>query len=140
MPLDATAYQALIVDEVGDTVDGHIAANVGTYWTLYDDRPSLAMQYLYAKRKAIDVLLGKVREQVTMTGVEGVRAELDQKSKHLLVMREAVQADITAAETQVQASGRPAIGTLKQIAPVLPPVAGSRDANDRRYQGDPYRR
>lgn len=138
MPLTADAYKAQIVDEVGDTASGHIAANVSTYWTMYDHVTSLHLRYLYAKRKAIDVLLGKVREQVDMTGVEGVRAALDQKSKHLLAMRETVEADIKA--TTMQGAGQPTIGTLTQTAPVMPPVTGGIDANDRRYRGDPYRR
>src|SRR5262249_48559101 len=97
MPLDAAAYQALIVTEVGDTASGLVANQIATLWALNDDQPSLKLQYLFAKLKAIDLLMGTVREQVTQQGLNQVRSDLSDKMKNLALMRSATEADIERA-------------------------------------------
>jgi hypothetical protein len=75
MPLTADQYQTLIVTEVNDVGD-LVANNIDTLWTLYDTQTDLYIRYLYSKRKAIDLLMGSVREQVNRAGINGIRADL----------------------------------------------------------------
>lgn len=119
MPLSATELQTLVVTEVGD-VDGFIAGQIATLWALYDTQPDLYLRYLLVKRKAIDLLMGKVREQVNMTGDDGRAAELSDKLGNLQTMWENVDGEITmlsraaasASQSATQATRRPLVGHL----------------------------
>lgn len=149
MPLDSTQYQALIVLEVGD-VGGFIATNVSTLWTLYDSQDDDYLHYLYSKRKAIDLLMGKVREQVNQSGPpeSAVRIDLSDKLKALQTMRGNVTAEIGLLEAAAAddagdddlATRQPVIGELTTTAPIGPEFCGGVDGNDRAYRGDVYRR
>ena len=95
----AEDYKALILAEVNDD-DNHIVANnLDLVWGLYSDRDTLELTYLYAKRKAIDLLLGAVREKVT-TEIRGGNVQVDNNalSKNLLAMRVVCQAHIDEIE------------------------------------------
>ncbi len=146
MALDATALKQLIVDQVGDTADALVAGKVGTLWDLHDDQPSLKLRFLYAKRDAITLLMGRVREQVTQSGLNNLAVELTDKLTNLQTMWDNVAGEIAAqeakagqqAQTSQQGTRQPAVGQIRQTAPVMAPF-GSLDANDPRYRGDAYR-
>lgn len=140
MPLDATAYQSLIVAEVGDTASNLIAGQIATLWTLNDDQPTEKLQYLHTKRAAIGMLMGAVREQVSQQGTDGVRTDLSDKLKNLSLMLAATERGIADLLTQSQAGIGPQSGELTTTTPISPPCPSGPDANDRAYRGDPYRR
>ena len=76
MPLSAAQYQNLIVLQVGDDAAGTLAANIGTLWLKNDDRTDDYARYLYSKRDAIDVMLGRVRAQVDFKALDGASVNL----------------------------------------------------------------
>lgn len=116
--LTAAQLRTLIITEVGD-VDGLIQGQIETLWTLHDET-DLYLQYVLTKRSAIDMLMGKVREQVNLTGDNGARAELSDMLKALQTMRGNVEGEISvtrqtaeqaAADTAARAR-RPLVGRL----------------------------
>jgi hypothetical protein len=142
MPLSDAAYQTLIVTQVGDTASGLIAAQIATLWSLNDDQPSRKLQYLHAKRAAIETLMGAVREQVTHQGEDNVRTQLSDKLKNLQIMLDAVDDDIdryTASGVDTDSDFAAATGELTTTTSRPPPSLAGPDANDPSYRGDPYR-
>jgi hypothetical protein len=143
MPLDATAYQNLIVMAVGDSPSGIVASQIATLWALNDDQPNEKLQFLFTKLAAIDLLMGTVREQVNATGLGGVRVELSKKLDALATMRSAVEGDIDrliASGVAFDSSQVAASGQLITTAPINPPCPGQPDGNAGRYRGDLYER
>jgi hypothetical protein len=139
MPLNANEYRNLIVTQVGDSTTGVVAANVDTLWTLHDDQPTLPRQFLHAKRDAIQVLMGTVREQVTIAR-SGTQTDLTDKMRNLQAMLSAVDAEIATIETlalKAASQARPMSGQLTATAPRSAPD-GWPDANDPALRGDPY--
>jgi len=121
MPLTAEAYQSLVVTEVGD-VDAFIAGQIDTLWAMYDGETNLYLTYLLTKRKAIDLLMGKVRDEVTQGG-NNASVDLSDKHDNLQVMWRNVDGEIRQArldaEQAVQrtaSSGRkPLVGRLTAV-------------------------
>lgn len=138
-----TDIQALIILEVGDEVttawpSGVLTANIVAMWESYADKALIAprLQELYTKRRAIDAVLGIVRNQVTFNIANDHSRNQSDKAKTLLSMRGEVQADIKQIETQAR-SGRPGVaGQITTTAPITPTYPP--DANDPAYQGSPY--
>ena len=135
-PLD---YQNLIIAELNDPVGGPIHTNILTLWALYANRGSVYLQYLYAKLKAIDLLLGPASRLGRTT--QG-RITIDDTTyfTNLTKMAERVQQEIQAELTGVRVGST---GMITQTAPIMPPVPNLGpgyviDANDSRYQGNPY--
>jgi len=142
VPLDADGYQQLVISQVGDSAGGIVAASIATLWTLHDDQPTAALQFLFAKIGAIDLLMGTVREQVTQTGLEGVKSDLSDKLKALVLMRAATVADLDRAINAgagQDSTHAGAAGLLTTTAPISPPT-GAQDANSPDYRGNPYQR
>jgi hypothetical protein len=117
MPLTADQYQQLIVLEVGDVGD-LIVSQIDTLWTLYDTQTDAYTQYLYAKRKALEILMGSVREQVNRRGINGIAADLSDKFKHLQAMYQTVDAEIASI-----GSGQAAVAQL--ASPYTDPTSPS---------------
>lgn len=135
MPLSAAQYQNLIVLQVGDDAAGTLAANIGTLWLKNDDRTDDYARYLYSKRDAIDVMLGRVRAQVDFKALDGASVNLTDLTANLQAMRADVQAQIDEYGAILNGAG--AIGEIATTAPIEPPPFWP-DANDPRYKGDPY--
>jgi hypothetical protein len=133
MPLDTAGYQTQLIAEVGDDTVGTLAAAIDRLWTMHDEQPTIAAQYLYAKRSAIDVMLARVRFGADFRDATGIGVSLDQLFKHLQAMREDTIGLIGEAE-----AGGSAVGELTTTAPVAPPTWAVTDANSRAYRGDPY--
>src|SRR5262249_52414178 len=114
MPLDADGYQSLIITEVGDDSQGTLAQTIATLWTKHDDAPSLELHYLYAKRSAIDVMLGRARSGVDFQAPNRSHVNLDQLFQHLIVMRADVDVLIDLA-LQAGISGAAGAGAFGQI-------------------------
>lgn len=149
MALTASDYKSLIVTEVGDTTDGLINLEIETLWELYAATTDLMLRYFQTKRKAIDLLMGKVREQISFSGNNAgnqVTVELSDKLDHLQTMWKNVSSEISDREQVLsdrvtagqQTLRQPVVGQLHQTAPVMG-RSGYPDPNDRRYRGDPLR-
>ena len=133
-------YQELIVAEVGDDARRTLASTVGVYWRRYDAYSDLELRYLHVKLAAIDLMLGRVRGQVTIRDGDGASVDLNKLFDHLTAMRELVTTQIASGVgSSSAASSGGAIGQLTKTAPQMPPVGGPLDANDTAYRGDPYR-
>lgn len=98
MALTANEYKLLIVREVNDE-DNVVAAEIDAIWALYSDKASAYLQYLYAKRKALDFLMGHVRKRVTtiLRGGDVQAADSDLMG-HLDMLRKVVQGEIDEIE------------------------------------------
>jgi len=137
--------QALIIAEVQDTPTGLLAALMPTIWASYADKAQVAprLQELYAKRRAIDLVLGSVRTAVNRAA-SGISKHDHQQIDTLLAMRKVADADIVELEKQIRGRRGPALTPLTNVAIETPPQPGDPlapiDANDPRYGGDPYRR
>lgn len=138
MALTDAQYQQLIVAEVGDDAQSTLASTVPVYWVRYSGIADLEARFLYAKLAAIDLMLGRVRGQVTIRDGDGASVDLNKLFDHLTTMRETVQTQIEGASQAGSASS--AAGDLTTTAPIMPPAGSRIDANDRAYRGDPYRR
>jgi hypothetical protein len=107
------------VNDVGDLV----ANNIDTLWTLYDTQTDLYIRYLYSKRKAIDLLMGSVREQVNRAGINGIRADLSDKFKALQAMYLAVDTEIASVEGGQAAVAQLATPYTDPTSPNFPTAA-----------------
>lgn len=138
--LTAQEYQDLIMAEVGDDARGTLAWAIDTYWRRYDAYADLESRYLHVKLAAIDLMLGRVRGQVTIRDGDGGSVDLNKLFDHLTAMRETVQSQIASGVgAGSAASSGGAIGQLTKTAPQMPPAGSGYDANDTAYRGDPYR-
>jgi hypothetical protein len=135
--------QNLIILEVGDEVTtawptGVLTANIAAMWASFADKAQISarLQELYTKRRAIDSVLGIVRNQVTYNIANDHSRNQSDKAKTLLSMRKETQDEIGRVEMQAR-SNRPGVaGQLTTTAPITP--ANPPDMNDPAYQGSPY--
>lgn len=138
MSLSSEQYKDKIILEVGDNADGLLAATVDLLWDAHDNQAELEVRYLYAKRDAIDVMLGSVRAQVDFTIDNDHSRKQSQKAQILLAMRAACQATLDQALALAAAASGGTVGQLTTTAPVAP-LTGQQNPSDRRYRGDPLR-
>lgn len=93
-------YQTLILLELGENFNdsSSIAPNIGKIWDLFTDKGpagggTVRVQYLYAKRQSIDIMLGSTwKGQYHQVGVKN--DSLDDKLATLRAMRQTVQDEI----------------------------------------------
>lgn len=138
MALTEEQYIALIIAGIGgDTDDSVLATNLPLFWQARDSIDDLNARALLVKLDAIDLLLGQTWRKVSFKALDGASVNLSDMFKHLLDLRDAVQAAADRGDTLASVGG--AVGELTTQAPVAPPFVGWPDANDRAYRGDPYR-
>ncbi len=135
MPLNSSQYQALIVVEVGDNTAGDLATNIALLWAKHDTIDDDYTRYLFAKRSAIDFMLGGERYRADFAALDGAEVKADQLFQHLLQMRKLV--DDLIGETGAAGGGGMALGELIQTAPILRSSTSQPDPNSRRIRGDP---
>lgn len=135
--LSEQQYQDLIIAEVGDDAAASLASTVPLYWLRRSGIADLDLRYLYAKRDAIDLMLGKVRGLVKIVGVDGASVDAHQLTLHLQELRIVVEHQIVEL-AQLASSGGVA-GVLTTTAPIMPPTTSPYDANDGAYRGSTYR-
>lgn len=137
MPTEAE-YKQLIILQVGDDAAGTLASNIDLLWSSHSDVANSALVALLTKRDAIDVMLAKVRTNVSFKALNGASVSASDMFDHLFQMRELVDAQI--AQAQSGQDGAIAIGDLVQTAPIMPDSARGANPNARQYRGDPLRR
>jgi hypothetical protein len=147
MPLTAH-MRTLILTQVGDTVDGIVDQLIDAIWDDYADYGVVhpRLQRLYTQRECIDLVLGKLREEVDA----GLGMDLDEKSSqkvgNLQAQRAAVQAAIDQLEAQLRGARATTVGamTTTEILSASEAAAlawsgwGPPDAGAPRYLGSPY--
>jgi hypothetical protein len=148
MPVPS-ATKTLILTQVGDTTDAVCATLIDGIWDTYADYGVVhpRLQRFYTQRECIDLVLGKLREQIDA----GLSGDLDikasQKVANLQAQRHTCVAAIRQIEDQLRSARAPAVGTLDTTEITAPPGVGdvvadllaAPDAADSRYRGDPYK-
>lgn len=148
-PLDATTLKNSIPLECGDyaTVKfpgGVITDNLPTIWNMFAEKGvyDIMLQYLYAKRKAIDYLIGDAKGKVNR-GISSFRIAYGELVTNLQIMQKDIDGEIVERQMSVAI---PPVVQIAQVAPIMPrdvvyspphpftPI----DANDPRIQGSPY--
>jgi hypothetical protein len=115
-PTDAD-LQRLIVLEVGDADDKRLSRNISLLWSLYTNAGSQTMQYLLARRHAIQMVMGAVRELIDINAAGEVNVSWSQRIGNLKVMLDATQAEIDAIASGGGVGGNTGAGTL-ELGPV----------------------
>jgi hypothetical protein len=146
MPTDDQLIE-LIITEVGD--DGTVANVMDTIWALYspyalyqtlDGRHTV--QYLYAKIKAIDVMMGRYAPQFTFAKRDR-KLELGNLFKNWKDMREIAQRELDAVLSAIASVGGVSVADMDAYAaPQFELPSGSLlpDPNDSAYNtGNPLR-
>lgn len=144
MPTSPAEYQTFIVTEVGDSPGGVLAANIATIWNLYAGETRDHRHYLLAKKKALDFLMGTVREQVDQTQADTSTALTD-KLRNLQAMYrntlDELDADLAqwaAEEAAATATSRAGVsGQLTTVVPYEHPQSWP-DPNAAHLRGDPW--
>lgn len=137
--------QALIIAEVGDTPTGTLAAQMPVIWASYADKAQVSprLRELYAKRRAIDLVLGSLRAVVNTT-IDGLSKQGHQQIDTLNALRKATQDDITDVEKKSRGMRGAALQPLTNVAIETPPTGprpfGPIDSNSPEIGGDPYYR
>lgn len=141
MTVSDVQLQNQIIKDIGDTDAGDLAADIGAIWALYADKAQIAprLQFLYAKREAVQEVMGSIRKNVDFT-TPTLSVKLSQETDRLQDIYDRVQSEIEVVETRARAN-RPAVAALLvTTAPESPPLWWQgRDANARSLRGDPYR-
>lgn len=149
MPLTADQYKTLIITEVGDDEASSLAAQMEIYWemagmevaralpTLKNSALVLLHTYRYAKLKAIDLMLGKVRKKVTQTSNTGASTKLSELTDNLEGMRSALLDDIKSFEEKMTRAGRRPVLGMRSATGMTEPPSGFPDPNSAVYRGEP---
>jgi hypothetical protein len=142
----AAQLQSRILLEVGAGLEGSdeldlLTPSMAGIWDAWAWKglSGIGFQYLYAKRQAIDVLLGQLRRKANFTNGPLTVAQ-NQWVTNLQKLRDNVTADLLRFEAQAAASRPPALAAILQTAPIMnDPTLGINqlDPNSRRYRGDP---
>lgn len=142
MALTEAEYKQLVLTEVGDDAKGTLASTLDLYWSRYSGTADLELRFLYTKRAAIDLMLGRARKGVDFVALDGSSVKLDQIFRHLQELRADVQSQIAASEEAAGADlhAAPESGQIAKTAPIMAPTGSLLDANDTAYRGSPYRR
>jgi len=138
MTLTEAELKSLILLQVGDDSAGTLAAAIDLLWSSHADVANIALVALLTKRDAIDVMLARVRNQVSFKALDGASVSASDMFDHLFKMRELTEAQIEAA--QAGQDGSVAIGELTTTAPIGRDSPRGIDPNARGYRGDPLRR
>lgn len=141
MAVTADSWQRAILQEIGAYLGDHdcgLRRRITDIWELWEGKgeTSLHLQYLYAKRQAIDYLLGSLRTQID-TELGPLKKRCKQIFDNLLELRKLITADI--AEEDEHSGGTLAIGELTTTSPIMP-EEGHLDPHSRYYRGDPLAR
>jgi hypothetical protein len=142
--LTAAQYQDMILAEVGDTISGPVGSRILTIWDMFAAKTPIYLQYLYAKVKAIDILLGPALAGLPTLTVGRQTVDEAKYAEFLLKLKAATNEEIDREEMGNRLGEA---GQITQTAPIMPPDPllpifdpfQVRDANSPLYRGDPYR-
>ena len=138
--LDDLGYQARILAEVGDTAAGTIEADLPVIiWPSYADKGALdkELQYLYAKRTALDYRLGDLGTRV-QTAIGPLTKYYQQQFDHYAALRAQTQTELLRMEARAALQGGVAIGQITTVVPQTNPNPAGPDETDPTFIGSPY--
>ena len=140
LPLSEPTIQDIIVQETGDTPGHDLANNINLFWVSFTDKQAIhpRLQELYTHRRAIDYIIGLLRNQVSFSTDGALNLQLNQRIGYLKDRKSEIQTDIGKFETIARANRTPVIGQLKNTQIETPPP-GFPPADSHRIIGDPYR-
>lgn len=117
----------------------NLGAQVAFLWDSWSDKTavSLRLQYLYAKRSALDWLLGQLWP-LTNGALGPLNARCKDRFDNLLKLRELTEVQLAQEEKRATFHGS-VIGDIERLTPIEV-EAGCPDPSDRRYRGDPVLR
>ena len=146
-PVPLGYEQQLVVATIGDTKDGLLMRWVGVVWDRYGYLTATwpQLQRLYTQRDLLQMLWGRIRLAVSFSiaaaggGGGSTSVSLSDRMRYLSELRAEVLAEIERLESYWRASQAPAVGTLRQLAPIMPPWPGMFDANSPLLTGSAYR-
>lgn len=132
-------YQDRIANEVGDTTVHAIAAAMeGVIWPAYADKGLIdkELQYLYAKRTAIDYRLTELSMRVQTAVAGSLSHYYQQQFDHFTTLRTQTQTEIQRIEQRAVAVSGAAVVTMTTARPA-PPVTAPWTATTPPIPGDP---
>lgn len=145
--MQADWVQALIVTTIGDTPAGTLAANVEAVAALYAGTdapfaalllPGQSLERLAIERDLLKMKLAWAEGQVTNATDRSSSAESD-IAKACRGRAAALETQLTDLADRLRLSAPALIGTLTTVSPRRPPLPRPfPNADDARYQGDPY--
>jgi hypothetical protein len=140
----AGSIQSLVIAEVGDTADGLLTQQMPLIWASYADKAGIAprLQELYAKRRAIDIVLGSLRNSVGFSMSGDLSLRLDQRTEYLMERRKETLVEIRHLEAIARSGRAPAIAPLSttemEPQPIIPAPTLVPDRNAEVFIGSPY--
>lgn len=148
MPLAAADYRQLILTQTGTLGNAQMTAALELVWDLYSDKSGIPrLQYRYALRDAIDLLLGLAPADGSAPALlarDWQRAERSEKDSQyadrLLKLKEQCAEEITRLERIAAGNRGPAVGEITKTEPrdnTDPPVPVPADPGYPGYRGDP---
>ncbi|NWJ46471.1 MAG: hypothetical protein HXX08_11380 [Chloroflexi bacterium] len=144
MSVEDEQLKDLIVLTVNDVAGGVVESNITLIWNMYADKGKIAnaprLQYYYALKHAIQVMMGSVRAKVNIV-VGQQKAEYSSQFTNLKSMLDDTVREIAKIEKEARVVRSPAIAALTNVNPITPNsdprTINLPDPNDRQLRGDP---
>lgn len=108
--LTAQNYIDRILEELDEADNAKLTYFLTDYWDQADDATVTERQYLRAKIKAIDFLLGRLRKEIDTQDEAGM-VKLSQQTTHLRQIKADVQAELSGGSGGIT-TVRPSRGTF----------------------------
>jgi hypothetical protein len=136
MALSTAQLQQKIRREVGLPDNEELKLQVEEAWEQYEDRGLLgrSLRYLYAKRDALNWILGQNWKLFNWVDQGVVQSDSD-RFKHLTEMLDRLEEELVRIETSGRNNRVIAVGTITAQNPLDNPY-GLPDPNSRIYRGD----
>lgn len=150
---DVATWKTMILAEVGAGLDGStetarvtldlVSGSIDVIWDAWQGKAGFPrLQYLYAKRQCISIILGQNRLKIDKT-LGPLSQRMGSYFDHLVQMMKLVTDEIAIAEKQFRANRQAVVGPSLVRAPIEPAAARpinltEADPNDPRYRGSPF--
>jgi hypothetical protein len=145
MTVTDAQLKSLILAEVNDTVSGPVGSQIDVLWAMYAAKALITnaplLQYQYALKKGIEIMLGVRRSEAGKLSASGISVDTEAEIRALTAMLAQVSSDIADTEKLARAQRGGAIGRIARTAPITqyddPRTVFSHDPNKRSTAGDP---
>jgi hypothetical protein len=139
-----SAIATILQAQLGDQDTNTLAPYLNGVWDTWASKNQVTsgLQFQYARRSLVDILIGQVWPQVTSaTGDQ--KSNLEQKMTNLQLIRDNCEHEIERLEKRAKGNRAIAVGMITTTAPlaVTGPICtedtSPPDPNDPGYRGDP---
>lgn len=123
-------------DEIDRLINDKVTPNLPTIWAMWADKALIfpRLQYLYAKRQCIEILMGQLRDYTDASLGTNLNLRQGAYFGNLTMLHQQVEIQIAALERQALAGRNPVIGELLQKSPNQPTMPP--DPANPAYRGD----